>query len=194
MRSMNFTMTTETSQKRIDTDYYVEGYATTWQPYVLYHDYDGNEVSEQILRESLDGADASDIIFQFDHEGLPLARTNNGTLIVERDNHGLFVCADLSKTQASRDLYESIKEKMVTQMSWRYRVNEESFDTSRKLWTTRKVAKIYDVSAVSIPANDHTSIEARKKALMDEDRAKKQRETQTERLNLLLQLEEEIKC
>lgn len=190
---MSFTMTTETDKKRIDSDYYVEGYATTWSPYVLYHDCEGNEIYEQILRSSLDGADASDIIFQFDHEGLPLARTNNGTLIVERDNHGLFVCADLSKTQQARDLYESIKEKMVTQMSWRYRVAEESYDTSVKQWTTRKVAKIYDVSAVSIPANDQTSIEARTKALMDEDRAKK-REMQKARLNLLLNIEEEIKC
>lgn len=194
MRSMNFTMTTDTTTKRIDSDYYVEGYATTWQPYVLYHDVDGSEIYEQILRSSLDFSDMSDIIFQFDHEGLPMARTGNGTLIVEKDDNGLFVCADLSKTPDARNLYESIKEKMVTQMSWRYRVEEEDFDINAKTWTTKKVAKIYDVSAVSIPANDHTSIEARTKALMDNDRAEKQRKLQKERLNLLLNIEEEIKC
>lgn len=181
-----------TENKRIDTQYYVEGYATTFEPYVLYRDYEGNDVYELIERSSLDNADMSDIIFQFDHGGMVYARTSNGSLIVEVDEHGLFVAADLGRTESAKRLYDSIQAGMVTQMSWRYMVDEESYDRDKKTWTTRKVSKIYDVSAVSIPANDQTSIEARAKSLMDEDRVKKENEKKRERLSLLLQIKEAI--
>jgi hypothetical protein len=91
-----------TENKRIDTQYYVEGYATTFKPYVLYRDYEGNDVYELIERSSLDNADMSDIIFQFDHGGMVYARTSNGSLIVEVDEHGLFVAADLGRTEAAK--------------------------------------------------------------------------------------------
>ena len=192
MRSIPFQMNPVTENKRIDTQYYVEGYATTFEPYVLYRDYEGNDVYELIERSSLDNADMSDVIFQFDHEGMVYARTSNGSLIVEVDEHGLFVAADLGRTEAAKRLYDSIQAGMVTQMSWRYMVDEESYDRDKKTWTTRKVSKIYDVSAVSIPANDQTSIEARAKSLMDEDRVKKENEKKRERLSLLLQIKEAI--
>lgn len=192
MRSIPFQMNPVTENKRIDTQYYVEGYATTFEPYVLYRDYEGNDVYELIERSSLDNADMSDIIFQFDHGGMVYARTSNDSLIVEVDEHGLFVAADLGRTEAAKRLYDSIQAGMVTQMSWRYMVDEESYDRDKKMWTTRKVSKIYDVSAVSIPANDQTSIEARAKSLMDEERAKKENEKKRERLSLLLQIKEAI--
>lgn len=192
MRSIPFQMNPVTENKRIDTQYYVEGYATTFEPYVLYRDYEGNDVYELIERSSLDNADMSDIIFQFDHGGMVYARTSNSSLIVEVDEHGLFVAADLGRTEAAKHLYDSIQAGMVTQMSWRYMVDEESYDRDKKTWTTRKVSKIYDVSAVSIPANDQTSIEARAKSLMDEERTKKENEKKRERLSLLLQIKEAI--
>ena len=192
MRSIPFQMNPVTENKRIDTQYYVEGYATTFEPYVLYRDYEGNDVYELIERSSLDNADMSNVIFQFDHEGMVYARTSNGSLIVEVDEHGLFVAADLGRTEAAKRLYDSIQAGMVTQMSWRYMVDEESYDRDKKTWTTRKVSKIYDVSAVSIPANDQTSIEARAKSLMDEERVKKDNEKKRERLSLLLQIKEAI--
>lgn len=192
MRSIPFQMNPVTENKRIDTQYYVEGYATTFEPYVLYRDYQGNDVYELIERSSLDNADMSNVIFQFDHEGMVYARTSNGSLIVEVDEHGLFVAADLGRTEAAKRLYDSIQAGMVNQMSWRYMVDEESYDRDTKTWTTRKVSKIYDVSAVSIPANDQTSIEARGKSLMDEERAKKENEKKRERLSLLLQIKEAI--
>ena len=192
MRSIPFQMNPATENKRIDTQYYVEGYATTFEPYVLYRDYEGNDVYELIERSSLDNADMSDIIFQFDHGGMVYARTSNGSLIVEVDEHGLFVAADLGRTEAAKRLYDSIQAGMVNQMSWRYMVDEESYDRDTKTWTTRKVSKIYDVSAVSIPANDQTSIEARAKSLMDEERVKKDNEKKRERLSLLLQIKEAI--
>ena len=113
MRSIPFQMNPVTENKRIDTQYYVEGYATTFKPYVLYRDYEGNDVYELIERSSLDNADMNDIIFQFDHGGMVYARTSNGSLIVEVDEHGLFVAADLGRTEAAKRLYDSIQAGMV---------------------------------------------------------------------------------
>ncbi len=66
------------ANKRFDTDYYVEGYASTFNdPYVLFTDWDGNEYREIIDPGALDGADMSDVIMQYDHEGKVLARMSN---------------------------------------------------------------------------------------------------------------------
>lgn len=78
------------AEKRIDTDFYVEGYATTFdKPYLLY-EWDGNKYYERIDRNALAGADMSDVIMQYNHEGKVLARLSNGTLGVEANDNGLF--------------------------------------------------------------------------------------------------------
>ena len=91
------------AEKRIDTDFYVEGYATTFdKPYLLY-EYDGIKYYERIDRNALAGADMSDVIMQYNHEGKVLARLSNGTLGVEANESGLFTFADLSKSRAAQD-------------------------------------------------------------------------------------------
>ena len=149
------------TEKRIDTDYYVEGFAARYEPYVLYYDYDGQPVYERFERGCFDDCDMSDIIMQYDHEGKVLARNTNGSLIVEVNNDGLFVAADLGRTEAARDLYADIQEEMVTKMSWRFRVGNYYYDKDTRTFVHLTVKKIYDVSAVSIPANDNTEINAR---------------------------------
>jgi len=63
-----------TTEKRFDTDYYVEGFATTFnKPYVMY-EYGGIKYCEMIDRNALVGADLSDVIMQFDHSGMVFAR------------------------------------------------------------------------------------------------------------------------
>jgi uncharacterized protein len=157
----NLAILQPSQQKRIDTDYYVEGYATTFdKPYELY-EYDGVKYYEMIDRHALVGADMSDIILQYDHEGKVLARKSNNTLIVETDNNGLFVCADLSKSSASKELYEEIHSGLITRMSWAFTVAEEEYNRETRTRVIKKVKKVYDVSAVSIPANDDTEISAR---------------------------------
>ena len=150
-----------TKEKRIDTDFYVEGYATTFdKPYLLY-EYDGQKYFERIDRNALVGADMSDVIMQYDHAGKVLARLSNKTLGVEVTESGLFVFADLSKSRAAQDMFEEIKNELVTKMSWAFRVTEDSYDRDTRTRTILKVAKVYDVSAVSIPANGDTEISAR---------------------------------
>lgn len=147
-------------QKRFESDYYVEGYATTFEPYLLY-EYDGVKYYEKIDRNAFNEADMSDIIMQYDHEGRVFARKSNQTLLVEVDKHGLFMAADLSKSQGAKDLFNEIDSGLITKMSWAFTVAEESYNSETRTRTILKVKKVYDVSAVSIPANDGTEISAR---------------------------------
>ena len=84
------------SDKRIQSDCYVEGYASTFNdPYTLF-ECSGVEYKEIVSPDAFSETDMSDVILQYNHEGKVLARMSNGTLIVEPDEHGLFVAADLS--------------------------------------------------------------------------------------------------
>lgn len=147
-------------QKRIDSDYYVEGYAATFERYLLFEDENG-PVYEQFLPEAFDGCDLSDVIFQYDHEGKIFARTSNKTLVVEADNKGLFMCADLSRTEGAKELYNEISNGMVTKMSWGFLPWKWNFDKANRTVVHTRIKKVFDVSAVSLPANDITEIYAR---------------------------------
>ena len=154
--------TTEEPKKRFDSDYYVEGYASTFNdPYVLFEDWDGNKYSEVISPDAFRDADMSDVIMQFDHEGRVYARMSNGTLIVEPDEHGLFIAADLSRSQAARDLYEEIDAGLITRMSWAFTVAADEYDRETRTDTITRIKKVFDVSAVSLPADPNTEISAR---------------------------------
>lgn len=149
------------AERRIDAEFYVEGYAARYEPYELYRDYDGQPVYERFERGCFDSCDMSDIIMQYDHAGKVMARTSNGSLIVEVTDNGLFVAADLGRTEAARDLYADIQAGMVTKMSWRFAVGDYYFDQENRTIVHKTVRKIYDVAPVSIPANDNTEISAR---------------------------------
>ena len=146
--------------KRIDSNYYVEGYAARYEPYVLY-ELDDGPIYERFERGCFDGCDMSDIIFQLNHQGTVMARQSNGSLIVEPDETGLFTAADLGRTESARNLYEEISTGMITKMSWGFILGDYTYDTESRTIIHRSVKKIFDVSAVSIPANNNTEINAR---------------------------------
>lgn len=144
-----------------ESEYRVEGYATTFnKPYLLY-EFDGVKYYEVIDRHALDQADMSDVIMQYDHEGKVLARQSNNTLELKTDDKGLFILADLSKSQAGKEMYEEIDNGLVNRMSWAFTVDEDSYNSETRTRTILKIKKVYDVSAVSIPANQDTEISAR---------------------------------
>ena len=153
-----------------DDEKRVTGYATTFdQAYTLYSDGD-YELREIIDSSAFDDTDMSDVIMQYDHSGRVFARMSNGTLEVTPDKpNGLYITADLSGTTLGNQVYEEIKGGYTNKMSMGFKV-----DRSADVWTreqlenktieTRRInsiMKLYDVSAVSIPANGNTSIEAR---------------------------------
>lgn len=146
--------------KRLESNYYVEGYAARYEPYVLFEDEDG-PVYERFEPGCFAGCDMSDVIFQLNHQGTVMARQSNGTLVVEPDEVGLFTAADLGRTEAARRLYEEISTGMITKMSWGFILGDYSFDAESRTIIHHSVKKIFDVSAVSIPANQNTDIHAR---------------------------------
>ena len=164
VRAITLTPVTE-GQKRFDTEKYVEGYAARYDKYLLWDEGDWGKTYERFEPGCFDNTDMSDVILQFDHAGRVFARITNGTLAVEANDTGLFVAADLDKTELARGLYEDIDAGMITKMSWRFKVGKyyverEEGSRDRTIVHT-EIPKIYDVSAVSIPANDNTEINAR---------------------------------
>lgn len=152
-------------EKRFDTEYYVEGIAARYEPYLLWDDGDWGKTYERFEPGCFDTTDMSDVIFQFDHAGRVFARNTNGTLVVEPTDVGLFMAADLGMTPQARDIHGDIVAKMLTKMSWRFRCGDyyiERTEGSKDVTIVHtRIAKIYDVSVVSIPANDNTEISAR---------------------------------
>ena len=146
----------------------VKGYASTFnQKYELFRDGEFI-VSEIVDARAFDNCDMSDVIFQYDHCGRVFARKSNGTLRVQPDDIGLYIEADLGGTDAGRELYEEIKGGYTTKMSFGFIVSEDRWDdypradgTVETVRTILKISKLFDCSAVSLPANDNTSISIR---------------------------------
>ena len=151
-----------------DGGMFVEGYATTYnQPYQLWRDKDMT-VNEQVDPHAFDETDMTDVIMQYDHEGRVFARIANGTLELTSDEHGLKVVANLGGTAIGRQLYEEIQGGYTNKMSFGFTVTGEKKKTTKDadghvtiLRTITKIGKLYDVSAVSLPANDATEISSR---------------------------------
>lgn len=148
--------------------YRVRGYATTYnEPYTLYSD-DDIEIREQVAPGAFDEADMDDVIMQYNHEGRVFARTRNNTLSLSSDEHGLLIEADLGGTEIGRQLYDEIDGGYTDRMSFGFTVDADEVSEEREkgkqtiyLRTITRIGKLYDVSAVSIPANDGTEISAR---------------------------------
>ena len=156
-------------------DYIVEGDFSTYdQPYRLggydepgYH----VEIFEQVARGAFDKTDMSDVIMQYDHQGRVFARMSNKTLEVDLDDTP-HMRAMLGGTEIGKQLYEEIKGGYTTKMSFGFTVTKDRRDRTEEkredgsiyikvLRTIESIGKLYDVSAVSLPANDQTSISAR---------------------------------
>ena len=146
----------------------VKGYASTFnEPYTLYEN-DDWRFNEVVDARAFDNTDMSDVIMQYDHEGRVFARMSNNTLTVVPDEKGLLIEADLGGTELGRQLYEEIRGGYTNKMSFGFTVDGEDIldtkDVDGKALTVRtitSVRKLYDVSAVSLPANDATSISVR---------------------------------
>ena len=143
----------------------VAGYASTFnEPYVLYEDED-LVYREQVDRSAFDDTDMDDVIMQYNHEGRVFARITNNTLRVSPDDKGLFIEADLGGTELGRQLFDEIRGGYTDKMSFGFIVSADEELRTRDedgrvdiLRTITGISKLFDVSAVSIPANNGTSI------------------------------------
>jgi HK97 family phage prohead protease len=174
----------------------VTGYATTFNdPYTLYEDTD-IVVREQVDKDAFNDADMSDVIMQYDHRGRVFARIRNNTLELRTDAKGLFVSANLGGTEIGRQLYEEIRGGYTDKMSFAFTVSgdrlERFEENNRRVYlrTITQINKVFDVSAVSIPANDGTSISARSfvDGILSEEKAEALRKFEAEQKRKKLQI------
>ena len=166
---------------------------------------------EIIARGALKNADLRDVPFLVNHDlnTLPLARSrrNNGnsTMTLTDEESGLKMTAKLDTKNNLRaaELYSAVKRGDINGMSFMFSVEQESWtneDTDYPTRTIEKIAKVWEVSAVTFPAYKQTSIGAR---AADEAEAQKildkikrsgnggneEEETQKQRLQLLIEIE-----
>jgi HK97 family phage prohead protease len=175
----------------------VSGYASVFNtPYTLFED-DELVIQEQVSDKAFENADITDVIFQYNHEGRVFARVSNGTLTVAPDDKGLSIEADLGGTDIGNQLYQEIKGGYTTKMSYGYTVDGAEWTESRlddgrilELRTVTSVSKVYDVSAVSIPANNATSISVRNLSdgVIEQVRAERLKALELERRKLQMKL------
>ena len=144
-------------QETEEKNYLVEGYASTFESYVLMT-IDGIDYSERIEPNAFDEADMTDVVFRVDHEGAVYARTSAGTVEVWTDEHGLAQRTNLGKTQRARDLYADIEAGNYPKMSFAFTVADEHYDKATHTRVIERIAKVYDVSPVSFPSNPTTEL------------------------------------
>lgn len=167
-RDMTMEVRTAENEEAPEERKVVTGYASTFnEPYTLYEN-DDWRFNEVVDARAFDNTDMSDVIMQYDHEGRVFARMSNNTLTVIPDERGLLIEADLGGTELGRQLFEEIRGGYTNKMSFGFTVDGEDIldtkDADGKALTVRtitSVRKLYDVSAVSLPANDATSISVR---------------------------------
>ena len=138
-----------------DDEMIVEGYAAVFDSVT-----DLGPFQERIAPGAFSDVLQDDVRLLINHDGVPLARTTNGTLELSQDDTGLHYRAVLSNTQASKDLYEMIRRGDINQSSFAFMIGEESRDEN-DVRVIDKVAKLIDVSPVTYPAYQAASVFAR---------------------------------
>ena len=153
----------DTEEKDSD-EMVIEGVACVFdKPTVLFED-EGIEYKEVVDKRALENADISDVIFNYNHGGRIYARTRNDSLHLEVKEDGLHVRVSLNpEDEGHKELYRDIKSGLIDKMSYCYIVSDDGFDYDIETHTRRitSIKKLFDVSAVDIPAYDSTSISAR---------------------------------
>lgn len=141
----------------------------------------GDWFYEVIERGAFDGCDFDDVLFCINHETrkIPVARSRrnnkNSTMQLTTDNEGLFVRSypDIENNVESKSLYHSIQRGDIDGMSFIFRVAEERWEDLDKPMPTRhiiKFKKVFEVSAVTMPAYRDTNISARDQQALENAR------------------------
>jgi HK97 family phage prohead protease len=138
-------------------------------------------------------SETPDVRLLINHEGLPLARTKNGTLTLTEDDRGLYMDATIADTSEGRDLYKLVERGDVDQMSFAFRVIRQKWNEDR---TTRTLTEVSladgDVSVVTYPAYPTTTVEAREALRTAIEAIKEGREITGESLAVLNTIFEDL--
>lgn len=150
----------------------LEGYAITYEQPAT-REYGQYKFTEVIKRGALDTTDMKDVPMRYNHNDswLILARTRNNSLQLIKDDIGLKIRAELIDTQSNKDVYKSVKEKLIDKMSFAFRVADKGdtwqYGDKETVRTVTNIKKLYDVSVVDTPFYDTTSVVARSFELLE---------------------------
>ena len=139
----------------------VEGIPIVFDTPTVMFENDGVKYYEIIQRGALDDADMSDVVLNVDHMGKPCAKTKNGTLELTVRDADVFMRANLSKNASGRELKEDITNGFFDKMSFAMTIDDETYDKENRTRVITKIKRLYDVSAVTIPAYNQTEIYSR---------------------------------
>ena len=174
LRAYNFDIRAENGER---------GNTITGRPIVYESVTDLGWFDEVIDRGALDGADLTDVRFLVNHDTkmIPLARSrrNNGnsTMQLSTDFDGMnidYIELDTENNVTSRALYSAVERGDITGMSFMFSVDEESWEDLESEHPTRhiiKIGSVVEISAVTFPAYEATSINARSKEALESARA-----------------------
>lgn len=164
-------------------DIFISGYFSVFNSeYVLFPG--GVEV---IAPTAFDNALNDDIRALINHDTtLVLGRTKAGTLLLSVDDKGLFGEIKINKNdQDAVNLYERVKRGDVSQCSFGFDIlDEEKTEENGNIKWTIKAVKLYEVSVVTFPAYEETSVSARS----DEFKEIQKRKTEIFKNDLLKKL------
>ena len=172
-RSYSFEVRAEETEK---------GHIITGRPIVYNSVTDLGWFDEVIEQGALDGTDLTDVRFLVNHDisKIPLARSrrNNGnsTMQMSVDIYGLnldWVNLDTENNADARALYSAVERGDITGMSFMFTVDEETWTDLETEHPTRhinKIGTVVEVSAVTFPAYESTSINARSKEALENAR------------------------
>ena len=146
-----------------ETQDYVHGVPVVFNTPTCLWEYEGVKFYEQIDRHAFDNCDMSDVIFNYNHGGRVAARIRNNTLKLSLNDVCMEMEAYLGGTEYGRNLLEDIRGGYIDKMSFAFvvDVDGDEYDAATHTRTIKRIKKLYDVSAVDIPAYDTTSISAR---------------------------------
>lgn len=154
-----------------DSDILVlEGYASTFEPYEMYGGPARGGWIEQLGRNTFDKTlrERADLHLLINHEGAPLARTKSGTLKLSVDNRGLFVRAELDRSDPDvQRLEPKMRRGDMDEMSFAFRVKRQEWSAAEgfedDVMSHRMITEVSlhkgDVSVVNFGANPTTSAE-----------------------------------
>lgn len=144
-----------------DSEMRVTGVPVVFNSPTTMFELDGVKFYEQIDARAFDEANMKDVVLTVNHQGTPAARTKNGTLNLNVRSADVFMDADLSKSSIGPALREDIRNGVYDKMSFAFTVKQDSYNKETRTRTIEKIERLYDVSVVTFPAYEQTSVSAR---------------------------------
>ena len=152
------------------------------RPVVYESIYDNGIFKETIDRGALDGCDLKDVKFLVNHNvnGIPLARSRNNnknsTMQLAPDENGLAIRVnlDVERNDEAMRLYSATERGDISGMSFMFVIDGEEWEGLDTDYPTRhitKISKILEVSAVTFPAYEDTTLTARSQTVLDNARS-----------------------